>query len=442
MSRVDFLLPDLGEGIDQAEVVSWKAKPGDHVTEHEVLVEVETDKALVELPVPVTGTLIELGAPEGGVIKLGELVAAVDSVDAEGAQTPVPAEPVASVVGNSSPAATAPSTPAQPAAPPAPAGAGIRPLASPAPAGAGIRPLASPAVRQLARDLGLDLVAIAGSGPGGRIVREDLEGGTPHPAAADVVVATAEKPALPAPVRDHIDEQTRIPLRGLRRTIARKMAVIARTVPNVLGMCEVDITELGELMNQLKPLAEADGVRLTWTALFALATVQALKEFPQLNASLDEEREEIIQHHRVHLGIAVAAEDGLLVPVVRNADSLSLLGLAAEIDRVSKAARARSLPMDELTGSTFTLTNYGAVGGWYGTPLVNIPEIGIVGFGAAERKPAVVEDQIAIRTIVALSHAVDHRLIDGAVNASFGSSIRRRLEQPNRLLLGARHGNG
>ena len=202
------------------------------------------------------------------------------------------------------------------------------------------------------------------------------------------------------------------------------------------------MTDLAELLKELRPTAEAEGVRLTWTAVFALATIQALKVFPQLNASLDDEREEIILHRKIHLGIATATDDGLLVPVVRDADQRSLLDLAAEIGRVSEAARNRTATMAELTGSTFTLTNYGAVGGWYGTPMVNAPEIGIVGFGSVAPRPWVVEGELAVRTMVALSHTVDHRLIDGAVNASFGSSIRRRLEQPQLLLLGVRHGHG
>lgn len=428
MSRYEYLLPDLGEGIGEAEVVSWKAKPGDQVTEHDVLVEVETDKALMELPVPVTGKLVEVGAPEGGVVKLGGLLAAFEVA---GAVAPAPAEP-ATPVAEAAPPITPPAAPAA-VTPPA------TPAEQPAP-GPTVRPLAAPAVRQLARDLGLDLAAVAGSGPGGRILREDLEQAAAQPDTRVEAVTEPEPGTAAAPLT--ADEHTRVKLRGLRRTIARKMAETARTVPNVLGLCEVDVTDLRELMTELKPLAEAEGVRLTYTAFFALATIQALKEFPQLNASLDEENEEIVQHHRIHLGIAAATEDGLLVPVVRNADSRSLLDLAAEINRVSKGARERALPMSELTGSTFTLTNYGSVGGWYGTPVVNIPEIGIVGFGSIARKPAVVGDQIVIRDMVALSHAVDHRLIDGAVNASFGSSIRRRLEQPQRLLLGVHNGHG
>jgi pyruvate dehydrogenase E2 component (dihydrolipoamide acetyltransferase) len=431
MTSHEFLLPDLGEGIAEAEVISWFAAEGDEVKEHQPLLEVQTDKALVELPAPVTGILVSQGAPVGGVIKLGGLVATFES---DAAVEPAAAAPVA----------------APPAATVAPPAAGEQDAPAPAPAPLpGPRPLAAPTVRQLARDLGIDLASLSGSGPGGRIVREDVEQAPSGVPAART--ATADAPVLPPvsapaeaarPVAPEAGDSTRIPLRGLRRTIARRMTETLRTVPHVSGLLDIDVTDLAELLKELRPTAEAEGVRLTWTALFALATIQALKEFPQLNASLDDEREEIILHHKIHLGIATATDDGLLVPVVRDAHERSLLDLAAEIGRVSEAARNRTATMAELTGSTFTLTNYGAVGGWYGTPMVNAPEIGIVGFGSVAPRPWVVDGELAVRTMVALSHTVDHRLIDGAVNASFGSSIRRRLEQPQLLLLGVRHGHG
>jgi len=443
MTLHEFLLPDLGEGIAEAEVISWFAAEGDEVKEHQPLLEVQTDKALVELPTPVTGVLVSHGAPVGGVVKLGGLVATFESDSAVEAAVAAPA--AAAPTATVAPAAIAAS--AAIVAPPA-AGEQDGPAAAPVPL-PGARPLAAPTVRQLARDLGIDLASLSGSGPGGRIVREDVEQAASGVPAART--ATADAPVLPPvsapaeaarPVAPEASDSTRIPLRGLRRTIARRMTETLRTVPHVSGLLDVDVTDLAELLKELRPTAEAEGVRLTWTAFFALATIQALKEFPQLNASLDDEREEIILHHKIHLGIATATDDGLLVPVVRDADQRSLLDLAAEIGRVSEAARNRTATMAELTGSTFTLTNYGAVGGWYGTPMVNAPEIGIVGFGSVAPRPWVVDGELAVRTMVALSHTVDHRLIDGAVNASFGSSIRRRLEQPQLLLLGVRHGHG
>ena len=447
MTAHEYLLPDLGEGIAEAEVIAWFAAEGDEVKEHQPLLEVQTDKALVELPAPVTGILVSHGAPVGSVIKLGGLVATFE--------TDTPVEPAAVAPAAGPAAAVVTAAPAAPPAAPASAVAtaapaiGQDPAAGAAPGLPAPRPLAAPTVRQLARDLGIDLASLSGSGPGGRIVREDVEQAASGVPAAST--ATADAPVLPPvsapaeaarPVAPEAGDSTRVPLRGLRRTIARRMTETLRTVPHVSGLLDVDVTELAELLKELRPVAEAEGVRLTWSAFFALAVIQALKEFPQLNASLDDEREEIILHHKIHLGIATATDDGLLVPVVRDAHERSLLDLAAEIGRVSEAARNRTATMAELTGSTFTLTNYGAVGGWYGPPMVNAPEIGIVGFGSVAPRPWVVDGELAVRTMVALSHTVDHRLIDGAINASFGSSIRRRLEQPQLLLLGVRHGHG
>jgi pyruvate dehydrogenase E2 component (dihydrolipoamide acetyltransferase) len=399
MTVHEFLLPDLGEGIAEVEVVQWFAEPGDLVVAHQALVEVETDKAIVELPAPVDGVLIAHGAAAGEMIKLGEPVASFEVAPgvSDSGSRPLLFEP----------------------APPA----GV-PLAA--------RPLATPAIRQLARDKRVDLTLVVGSGDGGRVLREDVERAAGAIQAAPPVDGMAEQE--PASIR--------VPLRGLRRTIARRMTETLRTVPQVTNMFEADVTELGAVLEKLRPVAKAQGAHLTWTALFGLATLHALRQFPSLNASLDEEHEEIVLHRRIHLGIATATDDGLLVPVVRNADDRSLLDLAGEIARLSDAARSRKLSAAELTGSTFTISNYGSVGGWFGTPVVNLPEIGVVGFGRVALRPAVVDGELAVRPLVAISTTVDHRLIDGATNAQFGTALRRLIEQPHLLLLGVPHGDG
>lgn len=431
MNTFEYLLPDLGEGIGEVEIIAWHAQPGERVVEHAILVEVQTDKAIMEMPVPVSGVLLRHGAPVGGVIKLGEAVAVFDTG-----------------------AAVATAAPATNTSAPMPSTETIEPvtaIAEPAtPLASARRALAAPAVRQLARELNVVIGSVAGSGPGGRVLREDVQRAAAAPMAetapdapVPIPVPTLAPAAPSAPAFVHgADESTRVPLRGLRRRIAQRMSETLRTVPHVTGMQEVDVEKLGVVLRELQPAAEKAGVRLTWTALFALATIQALKDFPALNAYFDAEREEIIYHRRVHLGLATASKDGLLVPVIRNADQLSLLALAAEIHRVGEAARQRTAKPAELTGSTYTLTNYGAVGGWYGTPMVNLPEIGIAGFGRVERRPVVVGDAVVPRTVVALSTTVDHRLIDGAVNAQFGAAIRRRLETPSLLMLGVHHGHG
>ncbi|WP_322544780.1 dihydrolipoamide acetyltransferase family protein [Rhodococcoides fascians] len=453
MSNVEFALPELGDGIAEAEITAWLVEEGAEVAEHDPLLEVETDKAQVVIPAPFTGVLQRHGAAVGEMVKPDQLIAtfAVDGAARE---------------GDGDAGSTPPAAVDQPSASSAPvttdAGNGSAPAAPDAavhtqtPTQVGTsrrRALAAPTVRALARELGVELADVPGTGAGGRVVREDVEKFVSRPStpiesqSQEAVASTAgtsvdaEAPTTSIKIADE-DGTRRVPLRGLRRTIARRMTETLRTVPHVTGLLEIDLTDLEALLKDLRPVAEQEGVRLTWTAFFAWATIQALKQFPELNASLDDEHDEIVLHERIHLGIATATDDGLLVPVVRNADRLSLLELAAEIGRVSKAARDRSASMSELTGSTFTITNYGAVGGWHGTPMVNLPEIGIVGFGTVEPRPAVVDGALAVRTTVALSHTVDHRLIDGAINARFGAAIRRRLEQPQLLLLGVNHGNG
>jgi pyruvate dehydrogenase E2 component (dihydrolipoamide acetyltransferase) len=440
MSTFEFTLPEIGDGIAEAEIISWLVAEGTDVAEHQAIVEVQTDKASIELTSPVTGKLQRHNAAVGEIVKVDKVIAvfAVANGDAAGVGDPtVPA------------ASTAPAIEVPAAAPTALPGAGAVGTN-----GSKRRPLAAPTVRALARELGIDLADVPGTGPGGRVTRDDVVAFRDQPSAGDSASRSAVAPVEAAATRtgageDRVStpmtargEERRIPLRGLRRAIARRMTETLRIVPHVTGLLEIDVTELQEVLRDLRPVAEKEGVRLTWTAFFALATIQALKEFPELNASLDDERDEIVQYERIHLGVATATEQGLLVPVVREADRLSLLGLAGEITRVSAAARDRSAAVADLTGSTFTITNYGAVGGWHGTPMVNLPEIGIVGFGTVEPRPAVVDGALAIRTTVALSHTVDHRLIDGAVNARFGAAIRRRLEQPQLLLLGVNHGNG
>lgn len=439
MSTTTFNLPDLGDGIDQAEVIEWKVQPGESVEEHQVLLEVQTDKAMVELPSPVTGILLEHGAAEGGTLNTNDVVATFEIEGAAG-ETVLQPEPVEASVASPT------------GQPPAVAAVTQSPGSSQQesePAQARRRPLAAPTVRKLARELDIDLADVIGTGPGGRVTRSDIDahGSRLAPSApATVASASAESTSdvAEAVVLESIavtagaSDTTRIPLRGLRRAISRKMTETLRTVPHVTGLLEVDVTEAKKLLAELRPIAEGEGCRLTWGTLFAAATVQSLRKYPQLNAYLDVEKDEIVQHHRIHLGIATATDDGLLVPVVRDADKLSLLELAAEITRVSGAARERKATQAELTGSTFTITNYGAVGGWFGTPMVNLPEIGIVGFGRIEDRPAVRDGEIVIRTMTALSHTVDHRLIDGAINARFGDDLRGRLEEPKRLILGGR----
>lgn len=453
MSTFEYLLPDLGEGIAEAEVISWVVDVDAEVHAHEPLLVVETDKAQVELPCPVDGVLTSRGAREGTVVKVGSVVASFavepgatghgpaghgatgngsvgDSASRNGSGLPGAAS--GQLAAGQSPTRTQ----ADAAAPSSGDGA-----ATPS------RAVAAPTVRRLAVEHGIDLATIRGTGPGGRVVKDDVlraaqAGQAPVPeTAAEEPASPAPSVTRPTPALDEADV-TRVPLRGTRRTIARKMTTVIQTVPMVSGHQEIDVTELKARVPALRARAQTEGVRLTWTALFALATTHALRRYPQINAHLDMDAEELTIHRRINLGMAASIEGGLVVPVIRDAARLSLLEIAAEIERLSEAARSRTISREELSGATFTLTNYGAVGGWFGTMIVNTPEVGIIGFGEAVERALVVNGEIAVRTVIPLSSTFDHRVVDGALGAQFTGAIKAQLEDPDLLFLGGRHVDG
>lgn len=431
VSTFEYLLPDLGEGIAEAEVISWVVEVDTEVRAHQPLLVVETDKAQVELPCPVDGVLTSRGAREGAVVKVGTVVAifAVDS----GVTSHGPAGNGSSGNGSGGGAATPSSGGATPSS-----GDGA---ATPS------RAVAAPTVRRLAVEHRVDLATIRGTGPGGRVVKDDVLRAA-QAGQAPVPETAAEEPASPAPSATRptpaLDEAdvTRVPLRGTRRTIARKMTTVVQTVPMVSGHQEIDVTELKARVPALRARAQTEGVRLTWTALFALATTHALRKYLQINAHLDMDAEELTIHRRINLGMAANIEGGLVAPVIRDAARLSLLEVAAEIERLSEAARSRTISREELSGATFTLTNYGAVGGWFGTMIVNTPEVGIIGFGEAVERALVVNGEIAVRTVIPLSSTFDHRVVDGALGALFTGAIKAQLEDPDLLFLGGRRVEG
>jgi pyruvate dehydrogenase E2 component (dihydrolipoamide acetyltransferase) len=390
----EFRLVDIGEGLTEAEIVSWLVAVGDRVVEDQPVVEIETDKAVVEMPAPVTGTVVALGGEVGSVISVGEVLIVVDDGTA--------------------------------------GGDGERPAsdATPAPA----RPLATPATRGLARRLGVDLMTVIGSGPGGRIVDADVLAAT-SPATAPAAPA-APPPAVGARVeREASTAGTRIALRGVRKRTAENMTAAWQSVPHVDSFHEIDVTDLFTLRDQLKPIAIARGVQVTLSAFFVKATALALAEHPMLNASIDVVAGEIVLHPQRHIAVAVDTPDGLVLPVVRDADAQPLLDLAADLNRLGELARARRLSPAELSGSTFTVSNHGVFGGWFGTSLVHGSEVGIAGFGPARRRPEFdADDRVVARRILVMNLAADHRVVDGRDIINFGLAIRRRLEAPVTLL--------
>jgi pyruvate/2-oxoglutarate dehydrogenase complex dihydrolipoamide acyltransferase (E2) component len=418
----EFRLVDIGEGLTEAEIVSWLVAVGDHVVEDQPVVEIETDKAVVEMPTPVTGTVAALGGEVGAVISVGEVLVVIDdgksedvSVDASDDETEDETAPA--IADGAAPHHASPALPVEEH--------GSLAIAA-------NRPLATPATRGLARRLGVDLRSLTGSGPGGRIVdadvlaagqRDDGEGGSP---AAETTIAAR---ATPSP-------GTRIALRGVRKRTAETMTAAWQAVPHVDSFHEIDVTDLFALREQLKPVTAERGVQLTLTAFFVKATALALVEHPLLNSSLDVAAGDIVIHSRRDIGVAVDTPDGLVLPVVRSADERSLLDIARDLARLGEAARARRLTPAELAGGTFTISNHGVFGGWFGTSLVHGSEVGIAGFGPAQRRPAFDEhDRVVARRILVMNLAADHRVVDGRDIINFGLAIRRRLESPAALLL-------
>ncbi len=407
-------MPDIGEGIAQVELVEWFVKVGDTVSEDQVLADVMTDKATVEIPSSVAGTVVALGGVPGEVMAVGAELIRIE-VQGTGnhheAQTPVAVDESDDVMV--APATVSPSAPLTATATPE------RPATE-----ATARPLASPAVRQRARDEGIDLAGLRGTGPAGRIRHADLD-------AFLSGSRTAQQPAAGTP---RIDEE-RIPVIGLRRKIAQRMQEATRQVAHFSYVEEIDVTALLSLRADLNAQFGESRGKLTLLPLLIRALVVALREFPQINAHYDDQQQVITRHGAVHMGIATQSENGLMVPVLRHAEAADLWFTAGEINRLAHAARSGKAARNELSGSTITLTSLGALGGIASTPVINRPEVAIVGVNRVVERPMVVNGQIAIRQMMNLSSSFDHRVVDGMDAARFIQAVKRLLEQPAMLFV-------
>jgi pyruvate dehydrogenase E2 component (dihydrolipoamide acetyltransferase) len=504
----EFTLPDVGEGVAEGEIVTWLVAEGDTVTEDQVLAEVETDKAVVDLPSPKAGTVVELHAEEGDVVPVGDVVVTIDAGETEGESSPTAAEAEPPSAGDESATDAA------------------------EPSATGGRVFAPPRVRRLARELGVEVAAVAGSGPSGRVTEADVreaandggsgegtaaaetEGatetksaiskvgdGTSDPesavstasdTASDETEATDRERTLAAPatrrlaaeegldidavptekrrdgeafvesddVRAYAETQraaqradadavgedttdetgteeavTTEPYRGVRRSIGERMEQSVYTAPHVSHHDTAVVDNLVETRAALKPEADEQGVSLTYLPFVMKAVVAGLKAHPILNSSLDEDEEVIRIKHDYNVGVAVATEAGLMVPVVENVDEKGLLQLASEVRELAARARERELTREEMRGGTFTVTNFGAIGGEYATPIINYPETAILGLGALEQRPTVEDGEVVAAHTLPLSLSVDHRVIDGADAANFTNAVIASLETPTRLLL-------
>jgi pyruvate dehydrogenase E2 component (dihydrolipoamide acetyltransferase)/2-oxoisovalerate dehydrogenase E2 component (dihydrolipoyl transacylase) len=424
---VEFKLPQLGEGVYEAELVKWLVAAGDSVHPGQGLMEVLTDKATMEVPAAFAGVVSGLHAQVGDKIKVGDHVLTYQPAGAVAEEIPAPPPPVK--ISCEDPlvaAANGLSATAVASAPARPANGSRR-----------TEPVkASPSVRHLARKLGIDLGQVRGTGPGGRILLEDLNIAT-APAAR-----TKDRPAAAAASALEVGTAgTKIRLTGLRRMIAEQMRKSKSIVPHFTYVDECDISELVRLRASLREPFEAAGVKLTYLPFFVKAVVLALKEVPIANATLDDAAGEIIVHDEYNIGIATATPAGLIVPVVQNADRKDVGTIAREIDRLSADARAGRSRLSDLRGGTFTITSIGGIGGLLATPIVNHPEVGILGIGKAVKRPVFdAAGQIKAADMIYLSLSFDHRVVDGAVGAVFGNALIRHLQNPARLLLPERIG--
>ncbi len=407
----EFKLPDLGEGIAEGEIVKWHVKEGDSVEEHQVIVDVETDKAIVEVPTPKTGTVLKLNCSVGEIVDVGSTLITIEL----GAAGDAAEKPEVAELGESSKAETAP------------AKADVNDDDEEAASVVGSLPtteefLATPMVRALAKKLGVDLGRVDATGPGGRITEKDVR-------------SAAEGRDEAAVSADKYGPVERIQIRGVRRAIARNLIAATKNTAVVTGMDEADMTRLWDLRKREKDVAKERGVHLTFMPFFIKAAQHALRDHPHLNASVDEDCIEIIVKKYYNIGIAVDTPDGLMVSVVKDVDKKTILDLALEVQELGTKARERKIKLEELKGSSFTITNYGSFGGVYATPIINHPDVAILGTGKIKLKPWVVDGEVVPRRILPISFTFDHRVVDGREAASFMSRFIRYVEDPGLLFV-------
>lgn len=459
--RLEFKLPDLAEGMVEGEVVAWLVKPGDTLSAEQPVVEIMTDKATVVIPTPHDGVVLELAYAAGDIVPVGQVLFVLDVADdvvstqtsTTGVGSGPPVDPEGEAPAGASGAATLEA--------PTPAAASARvaqPLAGRVARGPG-KALATPATRRYARELGVDIGAVTGTGPAGRVTSEDVEafarGGAPAapaptreapPASAPAPSAAASQPVT-APARPAYryeapaggapgeEAEERVKIRGMRRAIYEAMTRSKATAAHFTYVDEVECDNLVRARDALKAAAAARGVRLNYLPFIAKAALLALRRFPGINASVDDAAQEVVQKRYYHLGIAAATDAGLAVPVVRHADRLTLLDLAGHIQALGEGAKEGKLRPDQLKGSTFTITSLGKLGGLLATPIINHPEVAILGVHQMQQRAVVRDDQIVARTMMNLSLSFDHRVVDGHVGAAFCGEIKRYLEDPGLMML-------
>lgn len=417
----EFKFPDIGEGIEEGEIVRWYIKEGDKVEEHQIIGEVETDKAVAEIPSPYSGTVLKINFREGETVKVGQTLFIIgEEGDQVSEAKPEIKEPVFKAAGAVGYLEEAPEEEE-----------GKPKLMVTKPVTEEIQVLATPIVRNLAKQLNVDLTKVTGTGSDGRIIEEDVR----------KAAGTKEEPEEKAPVMkvtkkyDMWGYVDHVQLKGIRKAIARHMVESVKHIPHVTIMDEADVTELVKLREREKVKAQEQGIKLTYLPFIMKACISALKEFPLTNASLDDENDDIIIKKYYSIGFAVDVDgEGLVVPVVKYADRKSILDIAKELQELSEKARARKLDLNDMRGGTFSITNYGSIGGMFATPIINYPESAILGLGRIYDKPIAMNGKVEIRKILPLSLVFDHRIADGAYATRFLNSLILQLQDPSKLL--------
>ncbi|HVH41165.1 MAG TPA: dihydrolipoamide acetyltransferase family protein [Labilithrix sp.] len=460
MARWEFKLPDIGEGVTEGEIVAWHIKQGDLVKEDDPMVEVMTDKATVTITSPRAGKVLETHGSVGTIVAVHGVLVVFDI----GGEAGTEAHANGHANGNGAGPGAAPKH--EPAAtavgdikenlPGLAGGATSGRSASSAGAGAGAalqgyfndKPLATPATRKLARDMDVDLRSVPPTGPQGRVTKVDVETFAKSPAAPPVAQpAEAPRVQAPAPSSTHAPVkisapsaaqsalEERVPFAGMRRKISQKMAQSKHTAAHFTFVEECDVGKLKELRARMKPRAEAQGVKLSFLPFIVKAVVAGLKKHPILNSALDETTNELVYRKYYNIGMAASTDAGLMVPVIKDADRKSVLDIARDISRLAADAKAGKAKMEDLQGSTFTITSLGADGGLFATPIINFPEVGILGIHQIKQKPVVRDGQIVIGEVMLVSLSFDHRIVDGHVGAAFAYDVIRWLEDPESLFL-------
>ncbi|WP_163876113.1 dihydrolipoamide acetyltransferase family protein [Paenibacillus favisporus] len=437
MAKFEYRFPELGEGLHEGEIIKMHIKPGDKVTDDDIIMEVQNDKAVVEVPCPVNGTVQEVFTKDGQVCRVGEVVAIID---AEG-EVPEQEAPAGDHGAQEADAAkgSADTTSSPAASSPADAKEGGSDQA-PAPAVPNKEVLATPSVRKFAREQGVDITQVSGTGNNGKVTKEDVEafkngGGQAAAPAAAKADEKAAAPAAAAAAADPRAEEERVPFKGIRKAIANAMVKSAYTAPHVTIMDEVDVTELVAFRTRMKPIAEKKGTKVTYLPFIVKALVAASRQFPALNATIDEENNEIVYKKYYNIGIATDTDNGLIVPVIKDADRKSIWMIADAIRDLAARGRDGKLAPAEMKGSTISITNIGSAGGMFFTPIINFPEVAILGTGRITEKPVVKNGEIVAAPVMALSLSFDHRIIDGATAQNFMNYIKSLLSNPELLVM-------